>query len=112
MKTTSGINFYCKAIFVLVCCCFSLSLSAQEMTDSTKARMLWPVAGQKVGENILYKPQQYIDNELNFDALFIGASEGSVVVAPTDGVLRSFSIDLITSLSTSVCGDAGKGKFQ
>lgn len=112
MKTTSGINFYCKAIFALVCCCFSLSLSAQEMTDSTKARMLWPVAGQKVGENILYKPQQYIDNELNFDALFIGASEGSVVVAPTDGVLRSFSIDLITSLSTSVCGDAGKGNFN
>lgn len=77
-----------------------------------QAQMLWPIAGQKAGENILYRPQQYIDNELVFGELFIGALEGSVVVAPTDGVLNNFSIDLSTSLSTSVCSGVDKGNFD
>ena len=32
---------------------------------------LWPVEGQKAGKGILYRPQDYIGDEFNFDNLFL-----------------------------------------
>ena len=33
----------------------------------------WPIEGAKAGEGILYRPQDYIGDEYNFDKLIIGA---------------------------------------
>lgn len=51
---------------------------------------LWPIKGEKNAENIIYKPQTYIEKELNFGMLFIGATEGNEVISPTDGVITFF----------------------
>ncbi len=40
---------------------------------SANAQMLWPIAGAEAGEGIIYKPQQYLDDELIFGELFISA---------------------------------------
>ena len=47
----------------------------------------WPIEGAKAGEGILYRPQDYIGNEHNFDKLIIGAKPGTNVVSPCDGVI-------------------------
>jgi hypothetical protein len=69
--------------------CFILFL---ELSFTSFAQALWPICGSSAGEGILYKPQQYIGDELNFDALFLSAAEGTIVVAPIDGVIRNVSI--------------------
>lgn len=61
--------------------------------------LLWPIAGKKAGEDILSQPQTYIDKELNFDDLVIGAEPGAVVVCPVDGVITSVGTDYMSSLS-------------
>ena len=35
----------------------------------------WVIEGEPAGTNILYRPQQHIGDELDFDRLFIGAPE-------------------------------------
>lgn len=62
---------------------------------------LWPIKGEKNVENIIYKPQTYIEKELNFDNLFIGASEGDTVIAPVDGVIDHFFYTYYESLNYS-----------
>ena len=61
--------------------------------------LLWPIAGKKAGEDILSQPQTYIDKELNFDDLVIGAEPGAVVLCPVDGVITSVGTDYMSSLS-------------
>lgn len=61
---------------------------------------LWPISGAKAGSNILSAPQSYVDGELNFDKLFIGARLGDVVVAPTDGTVTNISISYSPDLSS------------
>ncbi len=56
---------------------------------AANAQLLWPVAGLESGEGIIYRPQQYLDDEQVFDCMFIAAPEGTPVLAPTDGVLRA-----------------------
>lgn len=46
---------------------------------------LWPVAGRHSGDDILYRPQQYIGERKNMFALFIGCDEGAEIVAPANG---------------------------
>ena len=53
----------------------------------------WPIEGAKVGEGILYSPQDYINQEYNFDNLFIGAELGANVVSPCDGVVTYISLN-------------------
>ena len=60
--------------------------AAQARTQAQPQLYLWPIAGAKTGDNILFRPQQYIDGNLNFGNLIIGAPEGTPVVAPVDGV--------------------------
>lgn len=52
---------------------------------------LWPVEGKSTGEDILYKPQSYIDQELNYDKLVIAAPLNTNILAPVDGTIISFS---------------------
>ena len=62
--------------------------AAQARTQVQPQLYLWPIAGAKTGDNILFQPQQYVDGNLNFGNLIIGAPEGTPVVAPVDGVIH------------------------
>jgi hypothetical protein len=62
---------------------------------------LWPIAGASVGDSIISAPQSYIDKEHNFDGLFIGAKENTVVVSPCDGKIQSISFSYRESLTYS-----------
>lgn len=59
---------------------------------------LWPVEGAAAGEGILFAPQTYIAGELNFGSLYIGAAEGTPVVAPADGIVETFGFTYSYSL--------------
>ncbi len=65
-----------------------LALALGSLSSMAQQNWLWPISEQRSGENIIYAPQSFIDGELNFDDLFIGAPHGAVVVAPADGVVR------------------------
>ncbi len=62
---------------------------------------LWPIAGAAAGEGILYQPQTHIGDELVFAELFIGAAEGTEVVAPADATVTSVSLSYNFSLTYS-----------
>jgi len=83
-------------IFVL-----TLFLSVSVFGQDSGGTYLWPIEGTKAGSGIIYTPQSYIDNELNFDRLFITAPEGAVVVAPCDGTIYHISIGYNRSLTYS-----------
>ena len=74
----------------------SLSVSAQN------SQWLWPIEGAKTGDNIVCRPQDRIDKELNTGNLFIAAPEGTTVVAPVDGTIGALFVVANTSLSQSV----------
>lgn len=80
-------------LFAIIC--FADKVGAQEY--------IWPIKDAKAGENILYKPQDYIGDEHNFSDLFIEAPLGSVVVAPVDGVVINVGIGYLQTLRSS-CG--------
>lgn len=61
----------------------------------------WPIAGAEAGDSIIYKPQTYIGEELNFDYLFIAAPLDAVVVAPDDCVVTSVGWSYSPSLSSA-----------
>lgn len=61
----------------------------------------WPIAGAETGDSIIYKPQTYIGEELNFDYLFIAAPLDAVVVAPDDCVVTSVGWSYSPSLSSA-----------
>jgi C-terminal processing protease CtpA/Prc len=72
-----------KIIIFLFYFVLSLISYSQEKID------LWPIKNTNGERGILYKPQDYIENELNFDNLFITANESEVVVAPHSGIIKS-----------------------
>ena len=49
--------------------------------------LLWPIKGQEAGANILLRPQDPLDHEVNYCDLIIGAKEGTEVIAPADGMI-------------------------
>ncbi len=63
--------------------------------------LLWPVKNSKAGLSILFSPNTYIDNELNFDNIFIGGNEGDTVIAPADGKIISYGYSYHTKLNYS-----------
>ena len=71
----------------------------------------WPIEGAEVGEGILYRPQEYVDNEHNFDALFIGAELGANVVSPCDGVITYVTMVHRRSLTSISSYGVRKGPF-
>lgn len=68
----------------------------------------WVIEGETAGANILYRPQQHIDDELDFDRLFIGAPEGAAVVAPADGIVENVSVSYLYSLTYMVGSGASE----
>lgn len=70
---------------------------AQAQTEN----LLWPIKGAKAGQNILYAPQSYIDDELNFADIYIQAKEGAEVISPVDGVISYISISYRPTLTSS-----------
>lgn len=53
------------------------------------ANDIWLIKDKPTSSRILYKPQDYIGDELNFGNLFITANEGERVIAPRSGVINS-----------------------
>lgn len=86
----------------LVC---MLSLAFATAAESEKWQ--WIISGETAGTNILYRPQQHIGDELDFDRLFIGAPEGAAVVAPADGIVANVSVSYLYSLSYMIGGGVG-----
>lgn len=72
----------------------------------------WPIEGAKAGEGILYRPQDYIGDEHNFDKLIIGAKPGTNVVSPCDGVITHVAMNYCLSLNKSFSIPNQKGKFE
>lgn len=68
----------------------------------------WVIEGEPAGTNILYRPQQHIGDELDFDLLFIGAPEGAAVVAPADGIVENVSVSYLYSLTYMVGSSVGE----
>ena len=62
---------------------------------------LWPVKGQKAGQGILYRPQDKIGDELNFENLFITAHEGTEIICPDDAIVENYSFGYHPSLVTA-----------
>ena len=50
----------------------------------------WPIAGKNAGDDIIYKPQSYLDGNLLYADLIIRAEFMTPVVAPTDGEIASY----------------------
>ncbi len=81
-----------KIIITLILCTLGMGAWAQS------ASWLWPVEGAAPGTGIVSTPQSYIDNDLNIEFLFVTAPEGTMVVAPTDGVIATLGIGYNTSV--------------
>lgn len=62
---------------------------------------LWPVKGKKAGEDILYKPQSYIGNELNANDLIIATPLNTNILAPMDGTITWFNYSFQTAMNYS-----------
>ena len=73
---------------------------------------LWPIKGIEKGENILYKPQDYIGKELNCDNVIIKAPKGTDIFAPTDGQIVSFYYVYFDKLNSSTVFKIISGNFE
>ena len=83
-----------KFLSLLFFCSFLVSsLQAQQLK--------WVVKGKNVGDDIVLKPQQYLDGELNYDNLFISGTEASEIIAPADGTILSVGLDRMNTLQNS-----------
>ena len=71
-----------KKLFLLLSAVFTVCSTA-----ALGQGYVWPMAGKAAGTDILYRPQEYIGNELVFEELFIGGKEGDVVVSPVSGTV-------------------------
>ncbi|MDR2907344.1 MAG: S41 family peptidase [Bacteroidales bacterium] len=77
------------------------------------ATYLWPIKSVENGQNILFKPNEYIEKEHNFDNLFITASKGTEILAPTDGTVTMYNPHFLSSLVySSSFGGFSNGNFD
>jgi len=63
---------------------------------------LWPISNNKSGENILYRPNDYIADEINRDALIIFAEENTPIVSPVSGQITCFNYVYRKKYSSSI----------
>lgn len=73
--------------------------------------MQWPIAGHQAGQNILFRPQDYLADELNFAHLIIGGEEADTVVAPCEGVIASVHLVYLSKL-TEMTTFGAEGSFD
>lgn len=62
----------------------------------------WPIPDKKAGENILYRPNDYIAGEENYANLIIAADENTPIVAPVTGVVTFFNYVYYKKYSGSI----------
>ena len=99
--------------------CFVLLLLASNFAFAQDT-FLWPIPGKKAGDDILYRPQDYIGvadgvnkSELNFGDLVIGAPLGTPVLCPVDGKITSALLCYRNSWSCSLIAfDQQTGNFK
>lgn len=68
-----------------------LTLLMSQILLAQSGIMSWPISGAQAGENIIGRPQQYIGGELNYDEMFITATEGTDVICPENGIVSHIS---------------------
>ena len=81
---------------------------------------LWPIPNKKAGDDILYRPQDYIgvadgvsQAELNFGDIIIGAPLGTPVLCPVDGKINHALLGYRNSWSCSlICFGQQTGNFE
>lgn len=76
------------------------SIQATDGTPKEEQLLSWPVKGKAAGEDIIYRPQEYIGRELNFGDLYIGTAFGDTIIAPADGTVISYGILIKTSINS------------
>ena len=64
----------------------------------TSNLFIWPIKGEKAGNNILLRPQDSLGSEVSYETLIIGAEEGKEVIAPADCEIISFGIEYFFGL--------------
>ncbi len=84
------------------CCCFHYQLIGVSANDTT---FVWPVKGESVGLNILYKPNDYLSGEHIFSDLIIATHLKDTIISPVDGIITSFHFTYKHSLSSGVAYD-------
>lgn len=89
----------------------AIIIGAQAQINKQKDTDLyqWPIEGKNTGEGILYRPQDYIDKELNFGNLYITAELGNNIVSPCDGTVTAFYLVYYPSLHNSTSFGNGNG---
>lgn len=70
--------------------------------DISAQTWVWPMAGRKLGDNIISPPNSLVGKEFNGCDLIIGGDEGDVVVSPVSGKVKSADIVYHTNLSSLV----------
>lgn len=84
-----------------LCILFAAFSTAFCPTQAQTPPYLWPVKDAQPGTGIVSAPGGSIDNEPNYDRLFITAPEGAVVVSPIDGTIERLSVGYVFSLAES-----------
>ena len=67
-----------------------------------KDENVWLIKDKNIGNGIIYKPQDYINKELNFSNLIITAKENSEVIAPIAGTIIAFRYTYYKQLNISM----------
>lgn len=82
------------------------------VAEAQTPEWLWPVEGKAAGDDILYRPQDYILGELNYSNLFIATEEGTRILCPADAEVASMYLiyypNLTQSYSFGYSGDFEK----
>jgi hypothetical protein len=86
------LKYFLTVVLLLL---FSVSF-AQNNND------LWPIKDAKPGDGIIYKPQDYVENVKNTEFIFITAPEGTLILAPKDGIVRNMSYGYTTSANSGI----------
>ena len=83
-------------------CFYVLFLTSVILCAQDKAIWIWLVAEQKAEDGILYRPQDFIGKELNFDNLFVGGKEDTPILCPFDAVVNRVSLTFKYNLSQCI----------
>lgn len=113
IKKSAGIWFNAKTVNLLglrllyicsmrIICFYVLFLTSVILCAQDKVFWTWPVAEQKAEDGILYRPQDFIGTELNFDNIFVAGKEGSPILCPFDAVVNRVSLTFKYNLSQSI----------
>lgn len=73
---------------------------------------LWPIPGKQAGNDIIYKPQSYIGQELNGTNLIIAAPLNTNILAPVDGTVICFNYSSKSSICQSTMYRKTPTNFQ